>query len=631
MIFDERDFYYFQRALRIDSKEKGLVSLGECLLGSQQYVLDRMHEGFERDVHEFVTLKCRQIGISTISLALDLYWVYKNVALSGAIVTHDEGARASFRTTLALYRAGLAEEWQREVVDDNRDQVVFDNGSRLRFLVAGTRAKASGSSKLGRSGALGLCHCTEVAFWGDPTGIQSLRSSFAQHNPLRLMHWESTANGENWFKDMWDEAKRAKSIQPIFVSWWANDYYGLPRDSALYKAYWNGKMTREEARITEDVFRRYQRHEVERINDCQWAWYRWMSSERITDEAQMAQEFPHREEDAFIASGSPFFLSKTLSEQMRGVKVRRPLANYYRIECGTEFNQTRLSKVAAARANLTVWAEPAEEPAWYVIGVDPAFASNPDSNRSVISVWRCWYNRMEQVAEFVDNAFSTHAVAWVMTYLAGHYGQTCVNLELTGPGMAVLQEFQNMKRAAFAASTGSADAGLRKVVAAIRQYLYRRIDSNRGPSSFVHTRTTSEIKERMMNSLRDYMEREVMVCASEALLEECRGVTRHDGQVEATGGKYDDRVVAAALACMCWNDQLRMQLLTNGVVYTKEVAERDGPVHPAERLVNNYLSRIGIVPSGSPPPPKKQAFLGQQRWSGKLRDRLQMAERGRSR
>jgi hypothetical protein len=628
-VLESRDFYDFTRALRIDSKETGLVSLGACLLGSQDYVLKKMQAGIKDGCHEFVTLKCRQIGISTISLAMDLYWVYANSALSGAIVTHDEGARNSFRTTLALYRAGLAEEWQREVLDDNRDQLVFDNGSRLRFLVAGTRARSSGSSKLGRSGALVLCHATEVAYWGDPSGIDALRASFAQANPNRLYHWESTANGENWFRDMWREAKGAKSIRPIFVSWWANDgYYGLPRESALYREYWSGKMTREEASISKDVLARY----GEQINDCQWAWYRYMAAERITDEAQLSQEFPHREEDAFISTGAAFFRSGTLADLGRMARARKKSARFYRVEFGTEFSQTKVDRCQAARANLIVWAEPADD-GWYVLGVDPAFASNPDSNRSVVSVWRCWYNRLEQVAEFCDHTVSTHAVAWAMTYLAGHYGRTTVNLELTGPGGAVLQEFQNMRRAAYSANLGLADKpeAMRKVVGAIRQYLYRRIDSTNGTSSFIHTKTTLDVKERMMNGLRDYMERGCLVPGSEELIEECRVVRRTDGGApEAPGGQYDDRVIAAALACMCWNDQLRAQLLAQGVVWQEKVAREGREPNPVDRIVSRYLTRIGIVPPGGPPPPKKTAIVGQKKWSGKMRDRLNRAENSRS-
>lgn len=628
MTWDEREFFEFTKALQIDSKEEGLRSLGSCLLGSQQTVLDEIRKGMDAGVHEFITLKSRQLGVSTISLAIDLFWVYKYSALQAALVTHDEGARNGFRTTLALYRAGLAEEWQREVIDDNRDQIVFDNGSRIRYLVAGTRAKASGSSKLGRSGALVLCHATETAFWGDPSGIDALRASFAHQNPIRLYHWESTANGENWFFDMWNDAKASKSVKPIFVSWWSNNYYGLPRESPLYAHYWgkNGRMTAEEKQITRDVKLLYN----EDINDCQWAWYRYMAAEKITDAMQMAQEFPHRETDAFIATGSAFFRVNTLHEARRSTKTVRRQASYYRVECGTNFADTRVDNCRESVANLTVWQEPVAG-GWYVLGVDPAYASSPDSDFTAVSIWRCWYNRLEQVAEFVDRSISTHAAAWIFAYLAGHYGKSTVNLELTGPGTAVLQEFQNMKRQAYSAHTADNPKAMRQVTGAIRQYLFRRPDNQNSVSSFLHTKTTNEIKERMMNAMRDYMERGVMQVASEALVDEMHAVRREGGAAPgAPNGKNDDRVVAAALAVMCWNDQMRTQLLSEGVIWQEptpgRVVDENNPV---QRVVGKYLASIGLVPSGLPPP-KKHALTGQRRWGGKMRRALDRAENGRS-
>lgn len=630
MDFDELDFSRFCCALQIDSKEQGLIALGDCLLGSQQYVIDRMIESLKAGVHEFVTLKCRQIGISTISLALDMYYTGRYPALPGIIVTHDEAARAQFRTTLALYRAGLPEEYQRDVIDDNRDQLVFSNGSRLRFLVAGTRSRATGSAKLGRSGAAVLAHATEVAYWGDPTGIAALRSSFAQTNPLRLFHWESTANGENWFKDMWDEAEAARSVRRIFVSWWANDgFYALPHESPLYQHYWGarGRASRDEDLIGKDVLKRYG---VE-INDCQWAWYRYMAAERITDEAQLAQEFPHREEDAFISTGASFFLPKTLQEAGRYAKSIRARARFYRVECGSTFTALKVDRAAEPRANLTVWSEP-EPRGHYVIGVDPAYASNPRSNLSVVSVWRVWYNRIEQVAEFADRSITTHGVAWVMVYLAGHYGQTTLNLELNGPGTAVLQEFQNMRRQAGSGWEGDQKAVMRQVLGSIRQYLYRRLDSTTGRSTFIHTKTTADIKDRMMNGFRDYWERGSLIVGSPHLIAECPYVRRTDGSPpEADEHHTDDRVVAGALACLAWNDQMRTTLLANSVIYNANpLTLEEEQQNVVQRSVDKYLVRIGVVPDGSPPPPPRRALLGQKRWSGKLRDRLNRLENGRS-
>jgi hypothetical protein len=626
-LIDETEFHYFRKALRIDSKERGLCSLGDNMLSSQIMWMDQIQEGMKGGVREFVTLKARQMGLSTVSLAADMYWVYKHQAINAAIVTQDEAARDGFRTTLALYRAGLDDEWQQEVIDDNRNQLVFRNGSRIRFLVAGTRSKTTGSSKVGRSGALVVMHGTECAYWGDSSTIDALRASFAQHNPIRFYHWESTANGENWFKDLWDDAQKAKSIKPIFISWWANDYYGITKDDPIYAHYWlaRPKLSREEALITREVSKRYGMD----INDQQWAWYRYQAAEKITDEMQLTQEFPHLPELAFVATGSAFFRAESLNRARIKVRSLQRRAEHYRIECGMSFEETVVKKVSEKSANLVVWDEP-ENDGWYVIGVDPSFSASPTSNNSVVSVWRAWYNRLEQVAEYVDNSVSMHALAWVFAYLAGHYGRTLVNIEVTGPGTATLQEFDNLRRAAFSGRKIAGPAAMKDVVLAIRQYLYKRVDSSGAPSNFRHTKTTYDIKEQMMNGLKDFMEREVVQVSSEALLSEMQSVRREPGEApEAPSNRRDDRVTAAALATLAWNDQLRGQLLAQGVFYEppKLVQIPSDPIAGHVNLnVAKFLARIGILPEGSPPPPKRTVVMGQKR----TRANLDRAENGRS-
>jgi hypothetical protein len=355
-----------------------------------------------------------------------------------------------------------------------------------------------------------------------------------------------------------------------------------------------------------------------------------MAAEKITDEARMAQEFPHREGDAFIATGCAFFQPKIVSEQRRNAVEARKSAKYYRIECGRSFQETRISECAQGRSNLTVYSPPSDE-GYYVLGVDPAFASSPTSNNSAVEVYRSWYNRLEQVAEFADNAVSTHAVAWIFSYLAGFYARSTVNIEVTGPGGAVLQEFNNMRRQAFSGWEGE-PAAMREVVGPIRQYLYRRPDSNTGPTTFRHTKTTFDIRETMMNGLRDYLERGAVIMKSERLCAEMATVRREQGGVpEAPGNKRDDLVTASALACMCWNDQMRGSLLQQGIVWRQPKAGQTvDQKNPLTRLVDRYFTSIGITPTGGVPPPAKKVAKGQRRWSGDLRRRLDRAENSRS-
>lgn len=609
MSFDPNEYHAFKKSLMIDSKERNIISLGDNPLGTQVLLNRKIEAGFERGIREFVTLKCRQIGVSTESLAMDLYWINKYTGLNGALITHTDGARDQFRTTLQLYRAGLEQDWHQEVLEDNRSQLVLKNGSRLSFRVAGTKARSGGSS-LGRSGALALAHMTEVAFYGDVQGIDSLRASFADHNPIRFYHWESTANGFNHFEQMWRDAKKSTSMSANFISWWANEFYRLADDSQAFQHYWgrSGRLTPEERMLRREVKTLYD----EDIDDNQIAWYRYMAAEKLTDEMMLRQEFPWTEDMAFVATGDTFFRSLSITKAIKQVREKRQKS--FRIETGSEFWELRVVECKASVATLQIWAEPSAQ-GEYVLGCDPSYGSSDTADNNVVSVWRVWYNRIEQVAEFADPSISTHACAWVMAYLAGYYGRCYTNLEVNGPGGQVLRELQNLRR--LAASKIAQAEGVRKVLQYMKQYLYRKIDTFNRPSA-VHTKTTHDIKERFMNAFRDYFERGIMVVRSHDLVEEMRTIVRDGGSAPAArSGKKDDRVVGAGLAVMCWDDQMRSSLLARNLIWAEDEQTGEAieqPRNPVERLAQHYLASIGFGPAGNAPPPKKQAFRGKRTW-----------------
>ena len=104
MSFDLKRFYRFCAQLQIETKEKGLQRLGS-LLGTQTYVMSEIAKGLEDGAHHYVILKGRQLGITTISLALDLYWVFTHPGLGATLVTDTEENREMFRSTLEIGRA----------------------------------------------------------------------------------------------------------------------------------------------------------------------------------------------------------------------------------------------------------------------------------------------------------------------------------------------------------------------------------------------------------------------------------------------------------------------------------------------------------------------------------------------
>jgi hypothetical protein len=583
MKFNLNQFYKFCSQLKIETKEQGLRKM-DNLLGTQTYVMDEIAQGLAEDVHFFVILKGRQLGITTISLALDLYWHFLNPGLQGTLTTDTEENRDMFRSTLSMYMEGLPKEYKIPLLAHNRNQLSLKNRSRLFYQVAGLRAKGS----LGRGKAITYLHGTETSSWGDEEGLASLLASLAENNPNRMYIFESTARGFNMFHDMYVTARKARTQRAIFCGWWRNQFYSVPGDSQIYKVYWDGKLTPEEKEWTRDIKKLYN---VE-INSRQMAWWRWKLYEGIKDDALMYQEFPPTEDYAFIMTGTSFFSNARCTDVMKIAK--KVDCDYYRYSMGANFQDTEVLKSTERLATLKVWEEPIDT-AYYVIGADPAYGSSDWADRFCIQVYRCYADGMEQVAEFATSEMNTYQFAWVIAHLAGAYKNSTLNLEVNGPGQAVINELRNLKRQASAIG-GAIGHDLMNVLGSMSNYIWRRNDTLGGLSNSIGWLTTASSKERMLSYMKDYFERGMMDIYSVDLVEEMKTIVRDGGAIHASGRNKDDRVMAAALACAAYAEQLQPRLMAQKI--TRSVSRTHDDSTPEQiavgRNVADYLKRIGI-------------------------------------
>jgi hypothetical protein len=579
-----KQFYAFCSQLKIETKEQGLQNLNH-LLGTQTYVMNEIEKGLAEEKHFFVILKGRQLGVTTISLALDLYWHYVNAGLNGTLVTDTEENRDMFRGTLSAYMEGLPKEYKIPVLSHNRNSLALKNRSRIFYQVAGLRAKGT----LGRGKGITFLHGTETSSWGDEEGLASLLASLAETNPKRLYIFESTARGFNMFHDMYVTAKRARTQHAIFCGWWRNELYSIPADNQIYKVYWDGKLTGEEKEWTRDIKKLYNID----INSRQMAWWRWKMLEGIKDESLMYQEFPPTEDYAFILSGSSFFSTARCTDAYKIAKKIE--ADYYRYSMGVNFHDTDCLKSTERLATLKVWEEPVDT-AYYVIGADPAYGSSDWADRFCIQVFRCYADGMEQVCEFATSEMNTYQFAWVIAHIAGAYKNSTLNLEVNGPGQAVINELRNLKRQA--ANMGTKfGKNLMDVLGHMTNYLWRRQDSLGGPTNSIGWLTTTASKERMLAYMKDYFERGMLAIYSLDTLDEMKTIVRDGGSIEASGRNKDDRVIASALACAAFAEQVQPRLIQMRI--TRDVSRKkdvhNEPVGEAmNKNVGNYLKKIGV-------------------------------------
>jgi len=583
MAFDISKFYQFCSQLSIETKEQGLRRL-DPLLGTQTYVMNEIGKGLQDGVHFFVILKGRQLGITTISLALDLYWHFMHKGLQGTLTTDTEENRDMFRSTLAMYMDGLPKEWKIPLVQHNRNQLTLKNRSRLFYQIAGLRSKGT----LGRGKAITYLHGTETSSWGDEEGLASLLASLAETNPSRMYLFESTARGFNMFHDMYVTARKARTQRAIFCGWWRNQFYSADPESAIYRTYWDGKLTPEEKEWTRDVKKLYG---IE-INSRQMAWWRWKMLEGIKDESLMYQEFPPTEDYAFVMTGTSFFSNSRCTDAAKASKKKDP--EYYRYSMGAYFQDTEVLRSTERLATLKIWEEPVDN-GYYVIGADPAYGSSDWADRFCVQVFRCYADGIDQVAEFATSELNTYQFAWVIAHLAGAYKNSTLNLEVNGPGQAVINELRNLKRQAVSIN-GQQGKDLMNVLAHMQNYMWRRNDTLGGVGNSIYWLTTPATKERMLAYFKDYFERGMMNVFSIDLIDEMKSIVRNQGGISAYGRNKDDRVIATGLCCAVFAEQVQPRLIQAKItrVVNKVQQEMTPEQLSTTKGVSNYLKRIGV-------------------------------------
>lgn len=568
-------------------------------LGTQRYFIEQVVTGLENGIHYFAGLKGRQQGITTICGALDLFWHQEFAGMQGTFAAHNEEARDNFRSMLTMYQEGLPRTHRIPLVTNNRYFLAWRNRSRLAMQIGGG-AKSKRTGGKGRGQAFAFMHATECSSWEDDEQLASILASLAQRNPLRLFVFESTARGFNLWHDMWKDAKNAVTQKAIFIGWWRNQFYRCEKGTNEYRVYWgaDGKLTPAEREWVRAVKLLY----AFDIAPEQMAWWRWMAAEVINDENLLLQEHPPTEQHAFILSGKNFFSAPAL-EELRKELERSERPHYFKLRFGMSFMETSCEETIEQHADLTVWEHP-DDRGYYSIGADPAFGSSDWADRFVISVWRCYADRFDQVAEFCVTDLSTYKFAWVLCYLAGAYKQSSINLEINGPGEAVLSEMDNLRRQAAMIPRREGGKAMTDVLGHIQYYLYRRLDSPGGAGFAYHWKTTASTKERMMNIYRDLWYKKVAQIHSVELLEEMKIIVREDeGGIAASGKGKDDRVIGAALAAEQYERKLKLLLMQMKVTWQAEAARRHQRAETGKdvspqgdalsRSITNYLQSVG--------------------------------------
>ncbi len=313
---------YIERFLKIRTKDGELSPL---IMNAPQR---RLYEAIRKQWDEgkpirIIILKARQMGFSTLTEAILFAITATNFNVETMIVAHED------KSTVNLFR--MSQRFYEELPDMikpkrktvNARELVFDTAAgNGRGLGSRIRCATAGGKGVGRSSTLTCLHLSEFAFW--PGEKRQTFSGLVQAVPDRpgtVIIIESTANGYDVFKEMWDAAVEAErngtdGYTPIFFAWHEMEEYRRPPLPGFQR-------TQEE----EEMARTFG------LDDEQLAWRRWCIATNCGGDVNLfQQEYPATPEEAFIATGQCVFDKKILVRRLDEVRHEQWERGRFRIE-----------------------------------------------------------------------------------------------------------------------------------------------------------------------------------------------------------------------------------------------------------------------------------------------------------
>lgn len=593
-------FKEFIKYLRINSKEEAETDERGSKLNlwrSQEMALNLLVKGMEDGAHTFMIGKSRQLGISTITEALDIFWLAYHPNMIGAYVCDVKENRAVIREKLTRFVSSFPSNFfgkKFSILKDNENYLLFSNGSRLDFLIAGKTKENWGEGR-----GYTFAHLTECSKYGSAAGIANFREALSETHPNRLFIFESTSKGVNHWKDMWDEFGRdIFGKRRIFIGWWGKNSNVISKKDPRYKVYGVADPDPKESELISKVHNDY----GYKVTREQLAWYRYKHSDGSITDADMFQNQPWTIEQSFVVQGYSFFpthqllldLERTSETPFRGYKYQIG-SDFWGVICEEVTSLERIEEVT-----LRVWEEP-DDDAVYSIGCDPAYGRSDDKDSHSIEVYRCFSNKLVQVAEWADNDPSTKSAAWVLAHLAGVYKNCIINVEAApGPGGVIINELESLRDRMrvdpkFEKETDpNQRAKFDDFLFNARWYLYKKPDSF-APGFVKGWESNFRTKGQIMALYHDQYTMEKILINSKFLASEMLDVIRNGDKIEAPSPLHDDRVIGTALAIRAWRDDLELALTSQGATYEQYLATQNGEYidHTAtfiNNVIKNFLS-----------------------------------------
>lgn len=466
----------------------------------------------------YFILKGRQQGFTTIVTAIVLAnaIVRKNFA-GFTLADRDDNTKAIFTDKAKVMYNALPELLKPTERFNSVNELFFDK------LNSSWRV-ASASANVGRSRTLSFIHYSEIAFFR--CNLSDLQKSIAQAaTEDALCIYETTANGFNEAKDLWDSG----SCVNLFYEWWRTKEYVSREYEYIDMA--DGWLTE-----------RLKALEARGLSREQMAWYAKKYHSYI-DKSAIRQEYPCTPEEAFVASGDCIFDKDAISNYLSTFdvksrlgyfeykKVAKALTDDYGRVLGYTDTIEDIRFVESKNGYISIVEEPyasakgeAKKEKPYVIGADTAGTGLDYFTAKVIdnTSGRC-------VATFRKQKMDEDLFAEQLYCLGKYYSDALIGVEINHS---------------------------RHPVRVLSKLGYTNLYLSKKPTTFADIPekeygfiTSSITRPIIVFNLVSVMRADIKLETDrQTLLEMTTFIRRDDGKLAAADGAHDDLVMASAIA-----------------------------------------------------------------------------------
>lgn len=508
---------YCEALLRIRTKQQKIAPLRLNEAQEHLYGVIRKEAAGGKPIR-LIVLKGRQEGISTVTEGLMFQDTATRSGVKTLIVAHDTQATANLFKMNKLFYDCLPRWAQPMRKNSNAKELVFENPTkdeeekrRRPGLRSSIRCQTAGKGGVGRSDTLTNVHISEYAFW--PKNKDELLLGIMQTVPNdrnTMVVIESTANGYDHFKTLWDGAVSGENQWvPVFLPWYMEKGY---RMAVTGQETW----TKEEEALRRDFG----------LDEEQLQWRRWCIKANCGgDAALFRQEYPNTPEEAFLLSGEPFFDNAALAVLRQRVPEPKEVGEFV-YDAPEELGERPQGWAFRPKKGgcVRIWREP-EVGVPYVLGGDTAGEGSDRFTAVVLD------NRTgEQVAE-LQMVLSEIQYARQVYCLGRYYNDALCAIEVnfsTYPERK-LEEWNY--------------PGL---------YQRERFDTYKNVmQKSLGWATTAKTRPQMLATLHTVMEEAPETVRSQWLLGEMiTFIYDENRKPQAAAGEHDDLVMAAAMAHM---------------------------------------------------------------------------------